>query len=137
MTDEQRLRQALTWTGGGAIAIGLVQLMLTVSGPLTPRLWIIVGASFVGQVVTLVAAVIVLRALLKAKDAEGTATRIRRLIQPGAFALLAALAVSLLVGTLQMNFVEGVVAGGIGTVLGLQGLAAIWIADRILSGKQI
>ena len=137
MTDEQRLRQALTWTGGGAIAIGLVQLMLATSGPMSARLWIIVGASFVGQMVTLTAASIVLRALLKAKDAEETGGRIRRIIQPGVFALLAALVVSLIVGTLQMNLIEGVVAGGIVTVLGLQGIAAIWIADRILAGKQI
>lgn len=137
MTDEQKLRQALTWTGGGAIAIGLVQLMLATSGAVTTRLWIIIGASFVGQLFAVVAAAVILRALLGPKDVAGTAARIKKFLPKGAIALAAALVIGIVVGTVQMNLVEGVVAGGIGTILGLQGLAAIWIAERILTGKQI
>ncbi|SNU01959.1 hypothetical protein SAMN06298212_12119 [Ruaniaceae bacterium KH17] len=137
MIDEQKLRQALAWTGGGAIAIGLVQLMLASSGSVTTRLWIMIGTSFVGQLLALVAAVIVLRSLLGDKDCEGAAARIKRCMVIGGYVLLAALAVGIAVGTIQMDLIEGLVAGGIGTVLGLQGLAAIWIAERILTGKQV
>lgn len=134
MTDDQRLRHALAWSGGAAIAISVVQLGLASSGPMTGHLWIVIGASFAGQIAALIAAALILTGMLRSQDIEVIGSKLTRLIPLGLTGLAVTLLLALIVGSIQLGFVNGLVAAAIGAVLGLQGVAGIWIGARSLAG---